>query len=287
MTREEAIERIKARFDKWALDDEDMKAIQTLIPELRESEGESIRKALIDALKVSETIGELKFRLPEPTREECIAYLEKQKEASKAIEAVDRIDKYIDENTTNAHDMKDSHPDKKYCQGIDNTLSDIAGILQDVYSEDDNKFAPQVLPCSAAWFEDGDENQKEHKPEWSEEDEKMINTLVSYVEDPSCWNLKCPREKLVAFIEYLPKRFSPQPKQEWGEEDSDNLERVDNYLWMLDDYVGDDCAISQGKTDEIRGNIQGLLSPWLKSLPERFNLQPKPGWSEENKEKGE
>ncbi len=82
MTREEAIERIKARFDKWALDDEDMKAIQTLIPELRESEGESIRKALIDALKVSETVGELKFRLPEPTREEAIAYLEKQKELS-------------------------------------------------------------------------------------------------------------------------------------------------------------------------------------------------------------
>ena len=50
MTREEAIERIKARFDKWALDDEDMKAIQTLVPELRESEDERIIRAIIDAL---------------------------------------------------------------------------------------------------------------------------------------------------------------------------------------------------------------------------------------------
>jgi hypothetical protein len=49
--------------------------------QLHKSKDERIRKALIDALKVSETIGELKFRLPYPTREECIAYLEKQKES--------------------------------------------------------------------------------------------------------------------------------------------------------------------------------------------------------------
>ena len=73
------------------------------------------------------------------------------------------------------------------------------------------------------------------------------------------------------------------PKQEWSDEDSDNLERLDNYLWMLDDYVGDDCAMPQGKTDKIRGNIQEILSPWLKSLSERFNLQPKQEWSEEDK----
>ena len=66
-----------------------------------------------------------------------------------------------------------------------------------------------------------------------------------------------------------------QKPAEWSEEDSDNLERVDNYLWMLDNYVGDDCATPQGKADKIRGNIQEVLSPWLKSLPERFNLQPK------------
>ena len=73
-------------------------------------------------------------------------------------------------------------------------------------------------------------------------------------------------------------------KQEWSEEDSDNLERVDNYLWMLDDYVSDDCATPQGKADKIRGNIQEVLSPWIKSLPERFNLQPKQEWSEEDED---
>ena len=43
-------------------------------------EDERIRKELIEALKASKTVGELKFVLPEPIREECIAYLEKQKE---------------------------------------------------------------------------------------------------------------------------------------------------------------------------------------------------------------
>ena len=44
----------------------------------------------------------------------------------------------------------------------------------------DNKLAPRVLPCSAAWFEDGEEKQKEQKPaEWSEEDEKKLEDLTS------------------------------------------------------------------------------------------------------------
>ena len=118
---------------------ETMEILEALAPELAESDDERIRRALINALKVSETIGELEFRLSEPTKEKAIAYLEKQKEASKAIEAVERIDKYIDEHVENAHDMKDSHPDKKYCQGIDDTLAGIAGILQDVYSNEKQK----------------------------------------------------------------------------------------------------------------------------------------------------
>lgn len=49
----------------------------------------------------------------------------------------------------------------------------------------------------------------EQKPEWSEEDKKMFNALVDYVEYPSCWNLKCPREKLVAFIKSLRPSWKP------------------------------------------------------------------------------
>ena len=47
------------------------------------------------------------------------------------------------------------------------------------------------------------EMQADKTKKRSEEDEEMINTLVSYIENPSCWNLKCPREKLVSFIKSL------------------------------------------------------------------------------------
>ena len=139
MTREEAIQAIKAKMDYYESDKRLRAAIETLIPELKESEDERIRNELIDALKTSKSVGELKFILPEPTREECIAYLEKQKDASKAIEAVERIDKYIDEHLANAHDIKDSNPDKKYYRGWDDALGKMSGILQDVYSNENQK----------------------------------------------------------------------------------------------------------------------------------------------------
>ena len=67
------------------------------------------------------------------------AFIEKQKDASKAIEAVERIDKSIDEHLVNAYDMKDSNPDKKYYRGWDDALGKMAGILQDVYSDEKQK----------------------------------------------------------------------------------------------------------------------------------------------------
>ena len=118
-------------------------------------------------------------------------------------------------------------------------------------------------------------SKNEPKQEWSEEDKIKLDNCCAVIAQPEVYFDTSSRQKSLDFLYGLPKRFALPPKVEWGEEDSDNLERVDNYLWMLDDYVGDDCAMPQGKTDKIRGNIQGILSPWIKALPERFNLQPK------------
>ena len=159
------------------------------------------------------------------------------------------------------------------------------------------------------------------KQEWSEEDKKQFNIVLDSLRyayedlnNNKSFDTANVVKKAFDWMQYCFKSLHPQkldasklenfdpvdvlnriktewpmawdkvvPKQEWSEEDRDNLERVDNYLWMLDDYVGDDCAMPQGKTDKIRGNIQGILSSWLKSLPDRFNLQPKQEWSEEDK----
>ena len=109
------------------------------------SEGERTRKSLIkfltDIKEISES-GRTTWAVRKEDAEICksfLDYLEKQKEASKAIEAVDRIDKYIDERVANAHDMKDSNPDKKYYRGWDDALGEMARILQDVYSGEKQK----------------------------------------------------------------------------------------------------------------------------------------------------
>lgn len=153
--------------------------LEQISTEIKESEDETIRKSLLAYIK-----GESK-RLD---TQKWIAWLEKQKEASKAIEAVEKIDKYIDEHLANAHDMKDTNPDKKYYRGWDDALGKIAGILQDVYSEDKQKEQeePQVYKTrdgeTITYSEtDGykvcDEKQKEQKSEWSEEDENNIGKL--------------------------------------------------------------------------------------------------------------
>lgn len=96
MTSKEAIERIKTRFDKWALDNEDMKAIQTLIPELAESEDERIRKELIDFFMVwkrtkNSLLGTSDWRGINTDR--IITWLEKQKEQMPSISCVHENDK--------------------------------------------------------------------------------------------------------------------------------------------------------------------------------------------------
>ena len=95
MNTKEAIERIKTRFDKWALDDGDIKAIQALIPELRESEDERIRKLLVWQVyrNIEDETNDLAqsvydgIKGHDPDLEEsiedwkkCLAWLEKQKE---------------------------------------------------------------------------------------------------------------------------------------------------------------------------------------------------------------
>ena len=56
---------------------------------------------------------------------------------------------------------------------------------------------------------------------------------------------------------------------EWSEEDKT---RLTNILIMLQEYV-----IHHYSKDDVNKSVD-----WLKALPERFNLQPKPEWSEED-----
>lgn len=141
MTREEAIKIVRENMHLSYDKGNTFKALQTLVPELAEwSEDERARKEIIDFIQWAEDRGSVRHDYHQAKRPAVwIDYLEKLKDASYAIEAVEKIDKYIDEHLANAHDMKDSNPDKKYYRGWDDALGEMSGILQDVYSNEKRK----------------------------------------------------------------------------------------------------------------------------------------------------
>ena len=321
-----------------------------IFPELHESEDERIRRTLVEYFgrynPENKWDDEFSFK-------EVLAYLEKQKDASKAIEAVDRIYKYTEvENVANAHDMNDSNPNKKYYCGWNDALGKIAGILQDVYSEKENKFTPRVLPCSAAWFEDGDEKQKEQRPTAKINGEPISteNQTVKVGDDeteaqksyregknagrqevfdyPGAYGLERidnvfgfrigdkvrlkdgdGRPHIIKYFEKIEGLHGPdfyrvvfedntasdhiipgdeflngyytqmekideqgeQKPAEWSEGDETCLQDV---LWCIE-------KAEEVAKDENYMGICWCARRWLKSLPERFNLQSKQEWSEE------
>ena len=54
MDYKEAIERIKARLNKWALDDKDLDAIKTIVPELHENEDERMLRIIENVICTNE-----------------------------------------------------------------------------------------------------------------------------------------------------------------------------------------------------------------------------------------
>ena len=199
---DEAIERAR----KVLLDKEttNHKVAEFIFPELAESEDERIRRWLVSYF---ETISKHWLHDNVMPLNSILSWLEKQKDADKAILAVDMIDKYIDQNVTNAHDMKDSNPQKKYCQGIDNTLSDISGILQDVYSEKKSLEQEHDEICASI--------ANELRPYiWSEEDERNIRNLESVL----YYDKRLPEETRTELGNFL-KSLKPQSKQKLIDDD--------------------------------------------------------------------
>ena len=248
-----------------SLPKETMEILEALAPELQVSEDERIRKALVWHLKA-----DVDFVSNGVTKAECLAYLEKQKELT-----TEDIYNAAHECIYGEKKQKEQKPivlSDKFEIALEEFLMNARDVSEKTFVEDVKEYADRLREIVI------NEKKKQKPAEWSEKHIADIFEKVGLA--------KIVREQgndaLTNAVQSAMIELSKTENVEWSEEDSDNLERVDNYLWMLDDYVGDDCAMPQGKTDKIRGNIQGILSPWLKSLPERFNLQSKQEWSEED-----
>ena len=238
-------------------------AVEHAFPELRESEDERIRKRLLWFLANYNG----RWDYPE-TRMACRAWLEKQEDASKAIEAVDRIDKYIDEHLANAHDMKDSNPDKKYYRGWDDALGKMAGILQDVYSgekqkEPENVSASTMIP--SCW----EVKQKEQKPE---------GVYVDCTEHPEWYGMpKKPHRVCLDTVEAIDKvreldeQMEKEQKPAWSEEDEEIAHTILNLPCSQVTYV-----TGQGTTSGKQFITYAKERDWFEK---RFkSLRPQTHW---------
>ena len=266
MTREEAIKEIKS----WDfLEGKELEAIGTLIPELKESaEDERIYKEIMEFFKMNEKKCSITNPYPK-----WIAWLEKQKDASKAIEAVDRIDKYIDEHVANAHDMKDSNPDKKYYRGWDDALGKMSGILQDVYSGEKQKEqkpehfelkAGKWYICHRAFCCRADHLTVKEGERFMCEKDGVVKGFV--IKEPEKYFKEC---SVPAPMEDEQKGQKPA---EWSEEDNEVLQQV---IADIEDLIA--AETSPGFLAKYNKHLD-----WLKLLPERFYLTPKQEWSEED-----
>lgn len=138
MTREEAIERIKSRYDKWALDDNDLEAIQYIFPELKENEDERLRREIISALKFASNDG---------IYDKHIAYLESLKE-QKPMHALTK-DQYVEKFRSLCDSYEIKLPNRAY--DIYHLCNDLAELFGNAGNREEN-ILPKDIERDATQF---------------------------------------------------------------------------------------------------------------------------------------
>ena len=136
--------------------------------------------------------------------------------------------------------------------------------LRQQEKQKENKFAPQVLPCSAAWFEDGDEKQKEQKPLTTEETE--LNSI--------------------AFLEQMGYTCIPPRKEQKPAELSEvELEFRGEKVKVKRPFFRDDKGRGYSTTEQDEDVAWNALRAWCeKKGISLYDLYPKVEWSEEDDE---
>ena len=170
MTREEAIKVVRNIYQT----DAEKEALETLIPELKESEDERIIRTLQEYVKTRN------WNLGGPTQDEVLAWLERQKE--KTVEIDEIIRKARSEGRQEVIDNPEYYqlikPEETQKPGDNETE------VQKAYREGMNAGRKEVFDHPEYYglqlrrmydYETGERN-----PEWSEEDEKVRKWLLEY-----------------------------------------------------------------------------------------------------------
>lgn len=237
---DEALEQARFYYNNKPLEPE-KKKLEKMFPDLVESEDERIRKIIKLALIASEEELSAFYSTHNITRKECTDWLEKQKEQKhRKFKIGDKVHWY-DDNV--------------------NVIT-ITGFRDDAYLTD--SAYGFILFCE----EDNWEKVEQKPAEWSDEDEKMLKSIIEDVTPVGeCPDYPTDEEREYYYngqdktnwLKDLPKRFNLQPKQEWSDEDEEVIKLIESATW-------DGEKLTQGEA--------GVVRRWLKDLPNRFSLRP-------------
>lgn len=259
---EQAIERLK-QWDRehpsgFVLSDRD----KFIFPELKESEAEKIRKALLEM--VHDTTGDELWACYNVHKEEALAWLEKQGDKDKLIKELGEYKaKYIQKDLENHINSMSNKDDEKIREALINTVK--------YYHPNESPYMLGISNESVvAWLKKQGqvkesaisqheiETCKENDDLKTSEDEKIRKELIGIL---STYRYFYSKE--IAWLKSLQGRVQPQHKQEWSEEDE---QHIDSLLKRLD-------ALCRNKFERTRFAISEDRD-WLKSLRHQSRWKP-------------
>lgn len=242
MTREEAINIVRNIYQT----DKEKEALATLIPELAESEDERIRKELVEAFEALD-IDSSWNGIPVKS---ILAWLKDQKPVSnpKWTELTWEDINYLEDLMAKVH--------YEFRNGIGA-----------------ESFGKEVLEKFREYKEDEDTDEKEQRGKIERAPQgDVVTMLLSDTNTSKSDSILSGRADQKP---YEPKNWPAdkenlsqgQKPAEWSKNDTVFLNEITDFF--------------ENKTIRLQHDID-MYAHWLKSLPDRFNLQPKQEWSEED-----
>jgi len=287
MDYEKALSKAREFYNARFATDSENEMLEQIFPELRESEDERIRKALIGHFRtLSYDLSVNGF-----TKEDFIAWLERQGEKEQhkrlhnnSLRHVDNPMKWMEEDTAEREQkpvIRDTFGYEEGRQagvkeGVKMVLSnpEMHGLCKPaewssldkachnvIHETIRGKFVPaNALRQATDWFDSLPERfNLQPKQEWSEEDESFLDSIEEAVS--SYYDLN-HAPQYYYWLEEKFKGLRSYPKQEWSEEDEKMREHLISDLREFR-YCETDEELIEDYEDEIQ---------WLQSL------RPQPHW---------
>jgi hypothetical protein len=246
---DKAIERAKSLIGDTIIEESGQHIAEVIFPELKESEDEKIRKEMI--FYFTEEIPQCSIQEHSDKMREFISWLKRQEVERTKLELKAGSSYFCYKSRWERADSETFKKGLIYMCNKD-------GVLDNFVIKNPEQHFIEIKDERIAWLE----KQGEQKPaEWSEEDEKIRQTIINEFEQCSEW---CCSNGLTKedCINWLKK----QEYFKWDDEDNENM----NSLCVLLDQMVSINAIGNEHSIEYKN--------WLKSLKTR--VQPKQEWSE-------